>query len=757
MKINISVRSLVEYVFRSGSIETGFRTATTMTEGTKAHQKIQKTYGENDQKEVYVQTEFLYEDIVIQVDGRCDGLLVQEDGSIVIDEIKSTAHSLDYMTETSHPVHWAQAIFYGYIYAKDNDLNSVTIQLTYVQAHTELQKQFQRIMSFDELTSYVDEVVATYGKYAKARKIHLTKRNETSKQLVFPFQEYRAGQRQLAGGVYKSIVDQKNLFAKASTGIGKTISTIFPTIKAIGETHVGRIFYLTARTITRTAAEEAFQRLIDSGLHINVVTLTAKDKVCFQEEMNCSKEHCPFAEGYYDRINEAVLDILTNEKLITRTIVEAYARKHTVCPFEFSLDVAYSADVVICDYNYIFDPKVSLKRLWDEQKKKTVLLIDEAHNLVDRGREMFSASINKSSFLQVKRDYNKMYNALSKTAKLLNDYLLSTKKNETFQIKELDVEVVQLLETFIEEAEKVLIQQSDGNEILLETYFAAQSFVKISKLYDERFVTYVEVNKSEVTMKLFCLDPSELLQKTRKSFRSTIFFSATLSPTDYYQNLLGGSSADYVMSIPSPFPRENAEIIIQPLSTKYHDRERTMGPMIQFMLEILSNRAGNFLVFFPSYAYMRAVYEQFIVTAPDVPTIIQDVGMSESERERFLESFQADNVERLIGFAVLGGIFSEGVDLVGERLQGVIIVGVGLPQIGVERDIIKDYFQSIGKNGFDYAYVYPGMNKVLQAGGRLIRSDSDTGTILLIDDRFLQRKYQSLLPLEWQHYRVRRT
>ncbi|WP_096273412.1 ATP-dependent DNA helicase [Paucisalibacillus globulus] len=747
--VKISVRNLVEYVYRSGSIESGFRTSSTMTEGTRIHQLIQKSYREQDEKEVFVEAEISYEDFIVRVDGRCDGLLKDGD-TITIDEIKSTVHSLDDIQENTHPVHWAQAIFYGYIYAGDHDLSEVTIQLTYVQVKTQEQKQFQRVMTYEELESFVYDVISKYASFLKVKLKHKIKRNETSKALEFPFDTYREGQRKLAGAVYKTIADKKTLFASASTGIGKTISTIFPTIKAIGEGKLEKMFYLTAKTITRTAAEEAFRLLIENGLDIQVLTITAKDKICFQAETICTSVDCPFADGFYDRINDAVIDILKHEKMMNRSVIELYARKHRVCPFEFSIELAYAVDAVICDYNYIFDPRVSLKRLMEDQRKKTAILVDEAHNLVDRAREMYSAEINKSNFLQLKREFKN--SPIGTSAKAINDHLLSVKKSEEYVQKELDQELVELLETFIIDSEAELVRHD--HELLLDTYFAAQAFVKIATLYNDQFVTYVEVHKSEVKMKLFCLDPSEQILKTGKGFKARVFFSATLTPADYYKNLLGGQPDDYVISVPSPFPRENAEVIIQPLSTRYRDRENTLEPMVRFFKDVLDKKDGNFLIFFPSYQYMRDAYEQFIAQYPDVSTIIQDVGMSEVERENFLAEFESERANRLVGFAVLGGIFSEGVDLKGERLQGVIVVGVGMPQIGFERNIMKDYFQSVGRNGFDYAYVYPGMNKVLQAGGRLIRSDSDTGLIALIDDRFLQRKYQALLPYEWQHYRV---
>lgn len=754
-QLRLSARGLVEYVFRSGSIETGFRSAAPLLDGTKAHQKIQKTYGKNDQKEVYLKTEIPYDDITFKIDGRCDGLLKKDDSSIIIDEIKSTSGPLHLITEETYPVHWAQACVYGYIYTTDHQLENIIIQLTYVQVQSEEQQKFQRKMTRQELADFMIDVIAQYAPYARLRMELLEKRDKSAKALAFPFNHYREGQRKLAGAVYKTIQEKKTLFAKASTGIGKTISTIFPAVKAIGEGHLERIFYLTAKTITRTAAEEAFRILHAKGLKLTVVTITAKEKICFQDQVNCDKAECPFANGYYDRINGAILDILQHESLLTRPVIEKYARKHTVCPFEFSLDLAYAADVVICDYNYIFDPRVSLQRLFEDQKKKTVLLIDEAHNLVDRAREMYSATVNKADFLALYKAYKGNKALIAKSAKAVNDRLLEKKKQSQVLGKELDEKLVHAVDAFAYDAEEELVRSGDADELLLHTYFAAQAFVKIAGLYDKRFTSYMTLDGNDVSLKLFCLDPSHQLKRMGKGFRSKIFFSATLTPAGYYMDLLGGKAEDYVLSIPSPFERENTEVIIQPLSTRFRDRERTLDPMVAFMTNLLEKRSGNFLVFFPSYKYMEMVYERFAAAAPDVQTIVQHGKMTEIDKEVFLEAFQEkeNRDERLVGFAVLGGIFSEGVDLKGSRLQGVIIVGVGLPQIGLERDIIKDYFQANGHNGYDYAYVYPGMNKVLQAGGRLIRTDTDKGTIALIDDRFLQPKYQAMLPYEWQHWR----
>ncbi|AYB47606.1 ATP-dependent DNA helicase [Paenibacillus lautus] len=756
--IQISVRPLVEYVFRSGSITSGFRTATSLTEGTRAHQQVQRDYGENDQKEVQLEAEIPYEDLLFVVEGRCDGL-IQEDERIMIDEIKSTSGDLGEITEHTYPVHWAQAKVYAYMYAKLHEIPTMAVRLTYFQVPSGERKQFVQEWSFAQLESFVLEVVAAYAPYANLLREHGERRDRSIRELKFPFPAYREGQRKLAGAVYKSIGEGRRLFAKAPTGIGKTISTLFPSVKAIGEGLLSRIFYLTAKTITRTTAEEAMARMERQGLCMHTVTLTAKDKICFSEAEGCSQMGCAFSEGYYDRINDAILDLLSNETLITRPVVEEYARKHTVCPFEFSLDAAYAADAVICDYNYVFDPRVSFKRMPEDVKKRSVLLIDEAHNLVDRARGMFSAELNKSAFLELQRAYKESNPGLYNTAKRVNNRFKVLRKvseeEERIVGSQQPEMMVELLEDFSLQAEAELMTGKSGEEAdaLLECYFAVQGYLRISKLYDDRFVTYAEMSGSEVFLKLFCLDPSYLLQQAGKNYRSSVFFSATLMPLGYYRDMLGAEEEDYSLSIPSPFSSEQLDVRIMPLSTRFKDRERNSEAIVRMLSALVQEKPVNTLIFLPSYPYMQDIHEAFARMNPEARTLLQGHGMSEEEREAFLNAFQADAEDPLIGFAVMGGIFSEGIDLKGERLSSVVVIGVGLPQLSFENDIIKDYFDRTGKRGYDYAYVYPGMNKVLQAGGRLIRSEQDSGTLTLVDDRFLNRQYGMLLPEEWRHYR----
>ncbi|KGP90166.1 ATP-dependent helicase [Pontibacillus chungwhensis BH030062] len=758
-ELRTSIRGLVEYVYRSGSLDRRFKTTTALTEGTKAHQMVQNDYSEHDQKEVHLAYTHMTESVQIHIEGRCDGLLHKEN-KITIDEIKSTSSSIFDIEKDSYPVHWAQAKCYAYIYVTQQELGEIDVQLTYVHLPSSERKQFIKSFSSAELTKWFHAMIDQYIPYAKLMTEHRISRQQSIQQLAFPYPAFRTGQRKFAGAVYKTITDHKTLFAHAPTGTGKTISTLFPTIKAIGEGRAEQFLYLTAKTITRQAAEEALSLMEEKGLHFHTVTVTAKDKMCFTNE-GCQVDYCPFADGYYDRINDALLDLLSNETLITRDVIEQYARKHRVCPFEFSIDAAYHADAIICDYNYVFDPRVSFKRLWNETKKKTTLLVDEAHNLVDRSQSMYSALIMKSPFLQLKREYKSKNPHLYEAAHLIDQSLLALKKSMgddqyITTMSDIPEGIVERVEHFINLAELEIPYVENTESLLIETYFMALSFVRISKLYDASYVTYIRRYKSEVELKLFCVDPSSLLHKTTKGYGATVFFSATFAPFDYYKDMLGWTEGDYTFSIPSPFDRQNVDMYIQPTSTRYHDRNQSVGSIIGTLIELIQEKPGNYLIFFPSYVYMEQVYARIQELDLKASVLLQTPQMTEQDREQYLAEFHEDREDSLIGFAVLGGIFSEGVDLRGDRLNGVLVVSVGLPKLNDEQDIMKRYFDERGKNGFDYAYMYPGMNKVLQAAGRLVRTETDSGTIVLIDDRFIQQRYKNLLPYQLQHFRIKR-
>lgn len=758
--IKVSVRNLVEFILRTGDIDSGFVGSSNnrALEGTKAHKKVQKSGGEKYESEVTLKYDVEYENYILSLEGRADGIIKDKD-NFIIDEIKSTTAPIEKIDEDYNHLHWAQAKCYAFIYAEKNQLYNIKVQLTYYQIDTEEIKRIVKDFEFEELKQFFFDLIQKYFAWTEMQYKWNVKRNSSIKELPFPHDNYRKGQRDLAVAVYKTIVNGKKLYAQAPTGIGKTISTTFPAIKAMGEEHISKIFYLTAKTITRTVVSEAFTLMREKGLKVKTVVITAKDKICFKEKATCNPELCEYAKGHYDRVNDAVMDILMNEDKLNRETIEKYAKKHCVCPFEFSLDLTIWADAIICDYNYVFNPSVSLKRFFAEKGGDYVFLIDEAHNLVDRAREMFSAELFKKPFLDFKREVKTTYPKLYKALNKINQYMLEQKKkcndNGYCIIEDLDSDIYYYLKKFITECEEYLLKQKKAEkyEERLSLYFDVLAFTRIFDLYDDKFITYVETYNGDVKLKLYCIDPAELLKETLKKGKAAIFFSATMIPMNYHKSILGGEDEDYTIYLDSSFPVENRKILVaDKLSTKYRDREKSYSKIVEYINSVLKAREGNYLVFFPSYQYMNKVYELFMETYPEYEIIIQEPNMTEVKREEFLELFEQNKEKNILGFCVLGGVFSEGIDLKNDRLIGVIVVGVGLPQICLERNIIKNYFNKVNNIGYEYAYMYPGMTKVLQAAGRLIRTEEDKGIILLIDERFVYSNYQRLFPREWFPY-----
>ena len=762
-EIKISIRNLVEFILRSGDIDSRFigsgRALERALEGTKLHQKLQKAGGENYAAEVRLKYIKDYDDFSLILEGRVDGI-ISESNSIVIDEIKTTSVSLEYIDEHFNHLHWAQAKCYGFIYAEQNGLEDIDIQLTYYNVDTDEIKKIRKSFTFHDLSEFFFELIHKYSLWIKLNGEWAIIRDESIRKLKFPYSTYRKGQRKLAVSVYKTICENKNIFIQAPTGIGKTISTLFPAVKAMGEGKTAKIFYLTAKTITRQVAEASINEMRGSGLAFKSITLTAKDKICFKENTTCNPEYCEFAKGHFDRVDKAIIDLFKNENAFTRDIVEEYSKKYIVCPFELSLDLSLWSDCIICDYNYVFDPQVYLKRFFQLNCGDYTFLIDEAHNLVDRSREMFSAEINKDPFLQLKKVYSKNKTGIYKALSKINTTMLEIKKKCEIdgyyvQAEELK-KIYSLLKKFIKEAETLLIEDSkaDSHNELLELYFNVLTFLKISEFYNDRYVSYLEKSKSDVKLKMFCLDPSFLLSEALKRGKSAIFFSATLSPIDYFRDLLGGDENSYKMRLASPFDVNNLCLLIaNKISTKYNNREKSYFEIAKYINEVIIQKTGNYIVFFPSYKYMNEVLNCFNELYPDINTIVQSNSMSEEDREAFLNNFQPMQEKSLIAFTVLGGIFSEGIDLKGDRLLGSIIIGVGLPQMCLERNIIMDYFKEKNGLGYEYSYMYPGMNKVLQASGRVIRSENDKGIVLLIDERFSNSYYKKMFPIHWNSYK----
>ena len=757
-KITVSVRNLIEFVMRSGDIDNSFRSMNSAVEGTKAHVKVQKSYGDEYEAEFSLKHIIEYEEFTIQVQGRADGILTIS-SEVIVDEIKSTTRDLKDIDENFNLLHWAQAKCYAYIYCMDNNLSEISVQITYFHIETEEKKIIKKLFTADELMKYFYELIDKYIEWSKITFYWGELRDHSIKDLNFPFNDYRRGQRELAVASYKTIEEGKKLYASAPTGIGKTMSTLFPSIKAVGEKKAGKIFYLTAKTITREVAISSMEILAKKGLKAKTVVITAKDKICLNQERKCNPRDCTYAKGHFDRVNKAIIDIFENENLISREVAIEYAEKHHVCPFEFVLDLSLWGDVIVCDYNYVFDPNVYLKRFFEGIGEDYVFLVDEAHNLVDRSREMFSAEISTSSFESAIEIIGEKYQKLSKSLLKCKDIMEAVKGNlsglKEYYRKEEITELYYPFKKAITLLEPWLVEEKSEKkyEEVLDLYFNILGYIKISDLYDEHYVTYIREDGREMIYKLYCVDSSYLLKEAFDRGKSSILFSATLNPIEYHMDLLGAREGDYNIRLSSPFPRENLGLLVDStISTKYRDRESTYIDVVKRVESFVGEKKGNYLIFFPSHAYMNIIYDLIIERNKDLNIIMQLAQMNEREREAFLRDF--DKKDDLIGFAVMGGIFSEGIDLEGEKLLGAVIIGVGMPMISFERNIIRDYFNKQGENGFQYAYTYPGMNKVMQGAGRVIRSQNDKGSVLLIDSRYRDKKYKSLFPGEWRNYKA---
>jgi DNA excision repair protein ERCC-2 len=758
MEFTVSVRDLAEHVMRAGDLRAVFVSSARAVMGTRGHRSVQKDRPSDYQPEVSLAETFQADGVRLRVQGRADGLYTGRD-PLILDEIKTTTRNVDDIAIDDNPVHWAQAILYAAIIARQSDLAQVCVQVTYYGLSDRRSKEFQVVYDRADLEAVLAALVGDYLTWARALADWQIKRQASLEALEFPFSTYRAGQRELMVTAWKSILDRRRAFLQAPTGIGKTIGVLFPALKAMGRGEMNRIAYLTARTVGRLVAEETLERLRQTGALVRAVTLTAKDTICFNEETRCDSDTCSFAQGHFDRVNAAIADGLALQAL-TRVAIEDLARKHRVCPFELSLDLAGYADVVIGDYNYVFDPRVSLRRLVESETDPPLLLIDEAHNLVDRAREMYSADLSKGPVMDLARRLADIWPQGKKALNAVNKALLNLRKQcEEANVQELVLAaepdaLLQSVRRFVSLADTALMEFPDIPERtdLLDLYFKGLRLVRTADWMDERYRVLVErLGKNDVRCRFYCLDPSALLAIRLEAVHGSLFFSATLTPLAYFQRLFGNPPDPIRVALGSPFPEENRLLLIRDdIPTTYARRNASYQPIAESIKTVIDSHAGNYLVFFPSYRYLADVRQSFEALKPECELLIQPPGMPENERVDFLNAFQPEPVISRVGFVVMGGIFGEGIDLVGERLHGAIVVGVGLPQVCLEREQIRAYFDDLGDDGFAYAYQYPGLTRVLQAAGRVIRTENDRGIILAIDSRFSFRDYLKLLPLDWQ-------
>ncbi|MEW5873430.1 MAG: ATP-dependent DNA helicase [Chloroflexota bacterium] len=768
----VSVHSLVEFVLQAGDITPGgFQRRDRAQLGTQGHQRVQRSRPAGYESEVEIAYRVEGTDPPLEVRGRIDGLYASET-PLILEEIKTTTLSLELVSEAHNRLHWAQAQCYAYMYARQLDLSEIKIHLTYTHLDSSgrlsgEEKTFERHYSLAELESFFCDLITPYLAWFRKLRAWQARRDQSIQQLEFPYEAYRPGQREMAVAVYKALRDRQRLYVQSPTGVGKTIATLFPAVKALGQGLVARIFYLTAKTPGRLVAEKSLEEMRQAGLHLISVTLTAKEKICFSPPAVCDPEICPFARDYFGKMKRA-LEEIDQHQAFTRPLIEEIAQHYQVCPFEFSLDLALWADCIICDYNYAFDPRVYLHRFFDFDTEAYVFLIDEAHNLPDRARAMYSAEVDKQAVLDLQRGLKPHLPGLAKKLKAINKIMLEKRKacqaggRPALVEHAPPEELLKAMREFSQKAEDwlVLNQAAEFRQELLEFYFTCSSYLRTSEYFDTFYVSYFErQGQAGLKAKLFCLDPAPMLASRLARSQSSIFFSATLLPMDYFMQLLTGAERHPRRIFQSPFPMENTSLLVHNgIATRYAQRADSYAAVAAAIEATCRAQAGNYLVFFPSYAYLAAVLEPLEERRPEwLPQgqlLVQERGMTEAERDDFLAQFSASNPETLVGLAVMGGVFGEGIDLVGERLIGAVVVGVGVPQVCLERNLIKAYFDRQNGSGFAYAYQYPGFNRVLQATGRVIRTETDRGAIVLIDERFTQARYRRLFPGHWRGFQV---
>ncbi|HOJ45609.1 MAG TPA: ATP-dependent DNA helicase [Bacilli bacterium] len=754
--LRLSVHDLVDFMLRSGDIDNRIFNKASMQMGTKLHQAYQSAQSGAFEAEKFLKHTYVVDEFAVTIEGYADGIR-EILNKVYIEEIKTTVADLDQFSTQHEAWHTMQAFIYGHMYALDHNLDTVRIRIIYINQADQktMIKSFERSVS--QLSLDIDGLISEYLSFYRSVAKRIEARNDSVKQLPFPFKHFRFGQRELAKYVYSLARSGGTLFAEAPTGIGKTISTLYPTVLSFGQGIDGKVFYVTAKNSGHEAAAQAMAYLRQAGAKACDITLTAKDKICFTPGAACNPDECPFAKGYYDKIRHVLHDALDHEVTFDRHIISSYAGKYELCPFELQLDLSLFTDVIIADYNYVFDPMVYLRRFFDADSSAHFLLVDEAHNLLERSRSMYSTSLSRHTFDKMRKkikaiDHPKFKKTITKLNKLFKTEDVKTEDyQETIT---LDNAWFKVIDAFLIQAQDVMRKVPKLiTEEFKDFYFDANRFLKMADYFDEHFVYYRQRDEYRgYTLNMFCLDSSALLAQVMKPLKGRVLFSATLSPFDYYVPMLGGQSSDAVLRLPSPFPKDNLLLMVAPkVSTRYKSRQATLDEVALYIEIAIKARLGNYLVFFPSYKYMNDVLAH-MKTGTDVQIIAQTSDMDLSAQSSFLDNFRFNPSNTTVGFVVLGGPFSEGIDLIEDRLIGSIVVGVGLPQLSFERDLIKQYFNQLQGDGYAFSYAFPGMNRVMQAVGRVIRSEKDRGIALLIDDRYLETRYRTMFKAEWAHY-----
>ena len=753
--LSLSVHQLVDFLLRTGDIDDRIYNTETMQMGTKLHGLQQGRQDGSYHAEYPLSGTIERELGTIALSGRADGIILGG-GCPIIDEIKTTVIPLEKFYEQQSEWHKGQALVYAYLYLKSKGGEKAKVQLTYISQknpNRTLVKLFE--YSRGEIEGKVEGYVDAYLSFYQQQFEHWRKRDESAKTLEFPYPEFREGQREMAKYCFGIAKKGGVLFAEAPTGIGKTMSSLFPFVKSFDEKRVQRIFYLTAKNTGAQSAYAAIGDLKAKGLVVRDSNLLSKEKICLNPGKRCNPTDCPFSIGYYTKLKEVIQTALDSGERFDQPHISAWCRAAAICPFEFQLDLSLFSDIIIGDYNYFFDPIVHLERYFDPgiDQSKYLVLVDEAHNLVERGRMMYSATLSTRALSFAKRALKgdalyiqSLKKAITKVEKAFAQYEIETKEE---LLEKAPVEIEKALESLKTAEMKVRKDNSQAiakMRLLSEFSREANRYLRLLREFPDPSDRFAIIRRGEkdLELNLICLDPSKFLKASLQNVRGAVLFSATLTPGSYFTKSIMGKEDSPFLILPSPFPKENFKVMVAPkVSVRYRDRESSYPKVAAYLKSFVGAKKGNYFVYFPSYEYLQKVrpYLDF----PDASILVQDRRMKEEEKLDFLASFAPDPQITTVGLLVLGGAFGEGIDLISDRLIGVAIIGVGMPQVGFENNLLKDYFEEKEKLGFLYAYKNPGVSKVLQALGRVIRSETDVGAALLIDDRYGNNDYASLL------------
>lgn len=774
--VELSVRLLCRIAFRQGDLGV-YRVRDSEREADRdAYKKIQANADGFYRAEVTLGNTTLYDGIHFAVEGKADGIIRHSDGTIEADVIRCLNGRAFFCSPQEE---WlAQLKCYAYFLTRRDDLPEIRGRLTYYHTEQKKIRYFRYCFVREELQEFYFSLLEKIKERAKRLIERQTEGLSSAASALFPYPQLRDGQEQMIRESLFAIRHQKRLFAEVPTGTGKTVSALYAAVRALGAGYADKIFYLTAKAAIRREAYAAAGNLFAHGVKLRTVVITAKEQVCLcGAKMSdhsgrnfCNPMDCEYAKGYYDRVDAAIRELLTTQNGYPRSLLCETAKKYRICPYEFSLDLSEFCDIIICDYNYAFDPSVYFRRYFssEERQERYVFLIDEAHNLAERARDMYSAEVRYSDFETV---YAAMGEADGKFAHSLEAVMMTFRRQKKLCRDDLikDAEghdrgfyvsrtpltaLDRELELFCRICES-WCKKHQGHSAFAQVerlHAGIRRYLSVNEFFDTGFLTYVQVLGGDITVKTYCLDPSSTMDALLNRADSAILFSATLTPSEYFCDVLGNSKKTIGITLPSPFPAEHCCVAVADyLSVRSEDRAKNFGRYATVIAASVSPMPGNYIAYFPSYACLKGTLAAFCKKYPKVEVVVQKEGMNTREKEEFLSAFRGDEGHLRVGFCVLGGAFAEGVDLPGSRLIGTVIFGVGLPGISNERNMIRDYFDQTTGQGYDYAYTYPGMNRVLQAAGRVIRREQDRGIVVLVDDRYAENAHRVLFPKHWQN------